>query len=402
MINVDDWAEIRRLYFAEHLGIKTIARQLGVARNTVRTAVRGSDPPNYTRKAKGSLVDEVEPKICELLRTTPTMAATVIAERIGWEHGITILRDRVAELRPLFRPPDPCQRTFYSPGELVQFDLWQPDKDIPLGFDQADKLWVVTSVSGYSRFMAGWMVPTRSAHDVLSGMLACFSQIGAIPRTAVWDGEGCIGQWRRGKECLTQEYQRFRGTLGMGARLCKPNDPEAKGMNERANGYYETSFLPGRCFEDVADFNDQLITWLKRANRRVHATTRAVPAEMIYEDRGAMRPFPPVLPDPAWQISTRLPRDHYVRVDTNDYSVNPRFVGRRVEVRVDLDSVVATCDGVEVARHRRILAKHRTALDPAHAMTLRLMRAEQTVTSAFEAAVEERDLADYDKALGVA
>lgn len=402
MINVDDWAEIRRLYFAEHLGIKTISRQLGVARNTVRTAVRGSAPPNYERKARGSVVDAVETKICELLRDCPTMPATVIAERIGWEHGITILRDRVAELRPLFRPPDPCQRTFYSPGELVQFDLWQPATPIPLGFDQFEKLWVVTSVSGFSRFMAAWMVPTRAAHDVLSGMLACFEQIGAIPRTAVWDGEGCIGQWRRGKEALTEEYQRFRGTLGMGARLCKPNDPEAKGMNERANGYYETSFLPGRSFSDVEDFNNQLTTWLKRANRRVHGTTRAVPAELIYEDRGAMRPFPPVLPDPAWRVATRLPRDHYVRVDTNDYSVNPRFVGRHVEVRVDLDSVVATCDGVEVARHRRCLAKHRTLLDPAHAMTLRLMRAEQTVTSAFAAAVEERDLADYDKALGVA
>jgi transposase len=402
MINVDDWAEIRRLYFAEHLGVKTIARQLGVARNTVRTAVRGSEPPNYQRKAKGSLVDGVEPKICELLKDCPTMPATVIAERIDWEHGITILRDRVAELRPLFRPPDPCQRTFYAPGELVQFDLWQPATPIPLGFDQVDKLWVVTSVSGYSRFMAAWMVPTRAAHDVLSGMLHCFEQIGAIPRTAVWDGEGCIGQWRGGKQHLTEEYQRFRGTLGMGARLCKPNDPEAKGMNERANGYYETSFLPGRKFDDVDDFNGQLTTWLKRANARVHATTRAIPAELIYEDRGAMRPFPPVLPDPAQRFSTRLPRDHYVRIDTNDYSVNPRFVGRRIEVRVDLDWVVATCEGIEVARHQRCLAKHRSLLDPTHAMTLRLMRVEQKAAEVFADAVEERDLADYDKALGVA
>jgi transposase len=402
MINVDDWAEIRRLFFAEHLGVKTIARQLGVARNTVRTAVRSAEPPNYQRKAKGSLVDAVEPEICRLLKDCPTMPATVIAERIDRPHGITVLRDRVAELRPLFRPPDPCQRTFYAPGELVQFDLWQPATAIPLGFDQLDKLWVVTSVSGYSRFMAAWMVPTRAAHDVLSGMLHCFEQIGAIPRTAVWDGEGCIGQWRRGKQCLSEEYQRFRGTLGMGARLCKPNDPEAKGMNERANGYYETSFLPGRSFEDVDDFNAQLTAWLKRANARVHATTRAVPAELIYEDRGAMRPFPPVLPDPAQRFSTRLPRDHYVRVDTNDYSVNPRFVGRRIEVRVDPDSVVATCEGIEVARHRRCLAKHRTLLDPTHAMTLRLMRVEQAAAEVFADAVEERDLAEYDKALGVA
>ncbi len=85
MINVDDWAEIRRLYFAERLGIKTIATQLGVARNTVRTAVRGSAPPDYKRESRGSLVDAVEKQICELLRDCPTMPATVIAERIEWE-----------------------------------------------------------------------------------------------------------------------------------------------------------------------------------------------------------------------------------------------------------------------------------------------------------------------------
>jgi transposase len=402
MINVDDWAEIRRLHFAEHLGIKTIAKRLEIARNTVRTAVRGTDPPNYQRKPSGSLVDAAEADICALLKETPTIPATVIAERIGWEHGMTILRDRVAELRPLFRPPDPCQRTFYRPGELAQFDLWQPATPIPVGFELSDKLWVVTAVSGFSRFMAAWMVPTRAAHDVLSGMLECLVQIGGVPRTAVWDGEGCIGAWRGGKQCFTEEFQRFRGTLGMGARLCKPNDPEAKGVNERANGYYETSFLPGRHFSSVGDFNEQLTTWLKRANRRVHGTTRLVPAEQLYEDRGSMGAFPPALPDPTWRFSTRLPRDHYVRVDTNDYSVNPRYVGRRVEVRVGLDTVTATCEGVEVARHERCLAKHRTILDATHAMTLRMMRVEQAAAQGFCDAVEERDLSDYDRALGVA
>jgi hypothetical protein len=126
------------------------------------------------------------------------------------------------------------------------------------------------------------------------------------------------------------------------------------------------------------------------------------PAEAIFEDRGAMMGFPAVLPDPSWRFSTRLPRDHYVRVETNDYSVNPRYVGRRVEVRVTLEEVIATCEGAEVARHRRCLAKHRSLLLPEHSRVLRAMRAEAVVSEAFNAAVEERDLTDYDRALGVA
>ncbi len=399
---MEDWAEVRRLHRAEGLSIKAIARRLGVARNTVREAVRSAEPPRYERTGKGSAVDAVEPRIWALLGEFPDMPATVIAERVGWERGITILRDRVAELRPLFRPPDPCQRTTYRPGELAQWDLWQPAVDVPVGFGQRDRLWVVVGVCGFSRLIGAWMVPSRAAHDVLGGMLAVLGQFGAVPRAAVWDQEGCIGAWRQGRQVLTADFQAFRGALGMGVVLCRPADPEAKGLVERANGYLETSFLPGRRFEDVADFNRQLAGWLRRANQRIHGTTRIRPAEAIWEDRGAMLGFPPVLPDPAQRSSTRLPRDHYVRVDTNDYSVNPRFVGRRVEVRVTLEEVVVTCDGTEVARHRRCLARHRSLLAAEHGRVLGAMRAEAAVSAAFAAAVEERDLAVYDRATGAA
>jgi transposase len=402
VIDVEDWAEIRRLHRAEGLSIGAIVRRLGVARNTVRSALRSNEPPRYERRAKGSVVDAVEPEIRALLAEFPEMPATVIAERIGWGRSIRVLRERVAELRPLFVPPDPCQRTHYRPGELAQFDLWQPDERIPLGHGQAEKLWVVVGVLGFSRFTGAWVIPSRQAHDVLSGHLRVLEQFGAIPRKVVWDQESAIGRWRGRDMVFTAEFQSFRGTFGMGAVLCQRADPEAKGVVERANGYLETSFLPGRRFEDVADFNRQLTGWLHRANQRIHATTRVRPVETLAEDRGSMLGFPPVLPDTSLRFGVRLPRDHYVRVDTNDYSVNPRFVGRRVEVRVTLDEVVAGCDGTEVARHRRCLAKHQSLLAPDHARVMRTMRAERIVTDAFAAAVEERDLGVYDRITEVA
>jgi transposase len=403
VINVDDWAEIRRLHRAGQMSIKAIARRLGVARNTVRAALRAEGPPCYKRPAKGSIVDVVEPQVLELLREFPSMPSTVIAERIGWTNSIRVLRDRVVELRPLFVPPDPCQRTWYFPGELAQFDLWQPDVEIPVGHGQAAKLWVIAGVLGFSRFTGGWMIPTRQAHDVLSGHLEVLCQFGALPRRVVWDQEGAIGQWRAGKQVFSAEFQSFRGTLGIGAQLCQRADPEAKGLVERANGYFETSFLPGRSFESVADFNAQFTAWLRRANQRIHATTKVRPAEAIFEDRGSMLPFPPVLPDPSLRFGVRLPRDHYVRVDTCDYSVNPRFIGRRVDVRVTLDEVIATSSGVEVARHTRCLATHQTLTLPEHGQIARQLRVEQAVTDVFAAAlVEQRDLAVYDRATGLA
>jgi hypothetical protein len=102
VLSVEDWADIRRLHRAEGLPIEQIARVLGVSKNTVRAALRSVGPPKYERAGRSSIVDEVEPRIRELLQAFPTMPATVIAERIGWSRSMTVLKARVAELRPVY------------------------------------------------------------------------------------------------------------------------------------------------------------------------------------------------------------------------------------------------------------------------------------------------------------
>lgn len=400
VIEVEDWAEIRRLHRAEGLSIKEITRRVGVSRNTVRSALRADGPPAYERAPKAWAVDAFEPAIRALLAEHPRMPATVIAERIGWERSMTQLKLRVGELRRLFVPPDPVQRTEYAPGELAQWDLWFPPVDIPVGFDQVARPPVLVGVAGYSRWLAGRMIPSRQAHDILCGHLACLADLGGIPKVGVYDNEAALAARHGGRAKPTEAFDRFRGVLGMGAVFCKHGDPEAKGLVERANRYLETSFLPGRTFESVDDFNDQLAGWLIKANQRQHRTLRCRPADRIVEDRRAMMAFPPVLPDPALRFSTRIARDHHVRVGTCDYSVHPKAIGRRVEVRVDLDHVVVLLAGDDVARHRRSLAKHRTITDPTHVAARSALRALPAAVDVDD--VEVRDLAVYDRALGVA
>jgi transposase len=402
VLNVEDWAEIRRLHRAEGLSIKEIARQLGVARNTVRSALRSDEPPSYQRTRRGSAVDRHEPAIRALLVEFPRMPATVIAERIGWAGGRTVLQERVAELRPLFLPADPCQRTEYRPGELAQWDLWFPPVKIPLGQGQSASPPVIVGVSGYSRTMVARMIPSREVHDILLGHLACLLELGAVPRKGVYDNEAALVSRHNGRPNLTAPFQRFRGTLGMGVIICKPGDPEAKGLVERGNRYLETSFLPSRRFSSPQDFNAQLVMWLRRANNRMHSTLRCRPAERIAEDRAAMMALPPMLPDPAWRETKRLGLDHWVRVGTCDYSVHPRAIGRRVEVRMDLEELVVTCAGEVVAHHPRSWAKHRTVTDPDHERARTVMRAFAQALAEDHDDVEVRDLSVYDRATGVA
>jgi transposase len=99
------------LYLAEGMPIKAIARRLGLSRNTVRGAVRSVQPPRYQRAAWGSVVDSVEPQIRVLLKDFPEMPATVIAARIGWTRSLTVLKERVRVLRPVYAPVDPVSRT---------------------------------------------------------------------------------------------------------------------------------------------------------------------------------------------------------------------------------------------------------------------------------------------------
>jgi len=404
VLHVEDWAEIRRLSRAEGLSIKEIVRQVGVARNTVRGALRSHEPPAYRREKTGSIADAVEPEIRRLLMQFPRMPATVIAERIGWTRSLTVLKVRIRELRPLYLAPDPAGRTEYRPGELAQWDLWFPPTPVPLETGEMAKPPVIVGTTGYSRFMVGKMIPSREAHDILSGNLDCILAIGAVPKAGVYDNEGALVGRHNGKATLTEPFQRFRGTLGMQVVVLRPADPESKGIVERHNGYLETSFLPGRRFRGPEDFNEQLTEWLVRANQRVHSTLRCRPVERFEEDKAAMMALPPVLPTTALRLSTRLARDHWVRVGTCDYSVHPKVIGRLVEIRATPKEVVVTCAGEVVGLHRRSWAKHRTITDPEHDKARAEMRAARldVPQNPSDNDVEVRDLSVYDQATGVA
>ena len=228
----------------------------------------------------------------------------------------------------------------------------------------------------------------------------------------MWDNEGAVGCWRKGKPQLTQAFTAFRGLLGCGVILLRPRDPESKGIVERANEYLETSFLPGRAFTGPADFNTQLAEWMALANGRFRRHLDCAPTDRIGADRAAMMPLPPIeVSQLGWHKQVRLPRDYYVRIDTNDYSVHPAVIGRRVDVHADLEKVRAFCDGKPVADHERCWAARQTITDPGHrAAADRLRRDHQHLTAVGGAAgrttggtgaveVEQRSLDVYDALL---
>lgn len=398
MVGVREWAEIRAMQAVQGLSIKEIARRTGHSRNTIRATLRSAEPPRYgPRSPRPSKLNPFKAQIHELLRADGQIPAQVIRERItaaGYEGGKTILDDYVRELRPLFSAPRTFQRTHYEPGELVQFDLWEPSAPIPVGHGQVRRGWVVSCCSGYSRAGAGALVFSKQFSDIAWGMSRCLAALGALPRKLVWDREAAI---HRGTGLPTDDFAAFCGALGLGWVILDAGDCQAKGMLERLHDFIERSFEPVRPFAGPQDFQHQLDRWFsERANARLHRGIRAVPAVRLAAERDRMRALPAALPDCDRRWVIRVPAQPYLRFDTNDYSLDPRLAGRRVEIRVSQSELSATAldSGESAARHRRSFARHLTFTDPAHQAELDRLRGARRRPRELE--VEIRPLARYD------
>ncbi len=392
MVGVEQWAEVRRMHRVERLSIREIQRRTGLHRRTIRRALVSEEPPRYVRPPAASKLDPFREWICEQLQADPRIPSQRLRElalELGYAGGKTIFDELVREVRPRFLVKRTFQRTIYRPGELVQCDLWEPREPISVGHGQLRRGWVVTAEVCFSRAIAGALIFSKEAPDILWGLGRCIERIGALPERLVWDREAAISGGGR----PTDEFAGFCGRLGVGWIILERGDAQAKGALERSHRFMRTNFLPGRRFANELDFQAQLDAWCDHANARTHRTTRAIPAERLMAERQQMRPLPPI-PDLDRRFVIRVAQQPYLRFDRNDYSLDPRLAGRRVEMRVSQREVSAIAlDTVEFAcRHRRSFAGGLTFTDPRHQLQLEQLRGVRR----HRVEVEIRPLARYD------
>jgi len=397
LLDVEQWAEIRRMNHVEGLSQREIHRRTGAHRDTIRRALAQPKPPSYGPRAKRpSKLDAFMASIEELLADEPRLSGVRIREEIekeGYDGSKTILDDLLRELRPRFLPPPRSfQRTRYRPGELCQFDLCEPRSLIPVGYGQSRRGYVVTCELPYSRAFAGALVFSKEFPGIAWGMRRCLLSLGALPGKLVWDREGAIAPKGR----PTGEFLAFCGELSLGWVILDPGDAPAKGALERSHRFLHGNFEAGRRFANALDFQDQLDRWCDRINAREHRTTRAVVAERLAEEHERMRALPEIMPDTDRRFVVRVPAQPYLRFDRNDYSLDPRLAGRRVEVRASQGEITAVAldTGELAARHTRVFAGGLTFTDPAHQAALDGLRGRRRRP---EPEVQQRPLARYDR-----
>jgi transposase len=209
VLDVERWAELRREHFVRGVAIKELARRTGLARNTVRAALRSDRPPEFRCPERSSKLEPFREEIHRLLKDDP--------KPLGFNGGKTIVDDYLREVRPLFLRARTHQRTVYRPGEVCQWDLWEPSGWVPVGHGQVRRAWVVVGCLGYSRAGAGALIFGKEAPDVLWGMSRCLWSFGALPELMVWDREGCL---HAGGGHPTEAYAAFCGRLPVDWHFC--------------------------------------------------------------------------------------------------------------------------------------------------------------------------------------
>lgn len=395
MVDVEIWAEVRRMRRAEGLSARKISERTGLARDTVAKLLAADVPPRYSRAPAPSILDPFKDWICEQLKsdaTVPSQRLREDAEELGYRGGRSIFDAYVREVRPRFLEARTFQRTVYLPGELVQCDLWEPKEFVPVGWGQTRRGWVVTTQSCWSRAFSGTLVFSKEAPDILYGLARNLQRLGVRPRKLVWDRESAIAG--RGKP--TDAFFSFCGQLEVGWVILAARDPQAKGQLERQHDYLEKNFEPRRSFANHLDFQNQLDAWSQRANGRQHRTIRGIPADRLALERDRS-PLGDVHVDTDRRTVVRVPQQPLVRFDRNDYSIDPRFAGRRVEVRVSQTEIVATVldTGEICAHHSRVFAGHQTIIDPKHQDELDAQRQHRRERRE-DIEVQQRSLSVYD------
>lgn len=405
MYDVQDWAEVRRLH-REGWTSTAIAEKLQMSRNTVTSLIAKQQPPRYERESAGSMLDNYADAIAAMLDEDPKAPATVIRERLqalGYTGGITILKERLAELRPNFLAARSYQRTSYLPGELAQLDWWETGVEIPVGRGATRKAFGLVTSLPHSAAHAAVFTFSKTTADFCSALVGCLERLGGVPSAAVLDNDSAMVKPRRGGPAhLVDDVAGLFGALSLRPVVLRPRFPEGKGQDERMIGYLQTSFLPLRRFSCIEDLQHQHDTWARtvafeRRPRRLAGTV----AEAWRVERGFLAALPSPRPSTDQHVEVRVSKDGFVRFGDVDYSVPPGLASRRVQLTASLREVVVFLHGDELARHARSYVPADVVLDPTHIHALRLERAARRRLEAKDVTVPRANLVRYDRAVGI-
>lgn len=376
MIDDDRFAQIRRLFFAEHLTVSTICRQLGVHKDAVRRAI-AADAFNQRKPApaRASALDPFKPFVVEQLERYPRLRSTRIHDllrRRGYTGSVVVVRRFVASVRGR-RPREAFLVRTTLAGEEAQVD-WAHFGKITVG-RASRPLMAFVMVLGFSRALFVRFFHDLTTASFLEGHARAFDHFGGVPRVLLFDNLKSVVSDRIGDAIrFSDDILHLAAHYHFEPRPCAPYRGNEKGKVERAIRYLRESFFAARQLTSLDDLHRQLAEWIESvALARVVATDpqRRTVRELLALERPSLLSLP-AAPFPSERVAQlRSGKTPYLRFDLNDYSIPPRFVGQPLILRASSDKVrILDERGLLVALHQRSFDSGQRIELPEHLRTL--------------------------------
>jgi len=375
MITEEVRARIRRLYYAEHWRVGTIAAELGIHHETVARAVGTERFVRPGTQCRPSMLDPYKPFIAEVIEKHPRLRGTRIFAMVkdrGYAGSAVQLRRYLAKVRPAGKS-EAFLRLSTLPGEQAQVD-WGSFGKIRVGNAQR-ALSCFVMVLSWSRAVFARFALDQSLESFLRGHVLAFEAFGGVPRALLYDNLKSVVLERIG------DHVRFHprllecaGHYHFAPKPCAPYRGNEKGKVERTIQYLRHSFFAARRFRSVEDLNAQLAEWIVRT-----AHARAVPGDptkrlvgdALIEEQKRLLPLPEHPFESDVVRGVRSGKTPYVRFDLNDYSIPHELVRKPLTI-IASDSRVRISDGTGTvhADHPRSWDRGQVVEDERHVREL--------------------------------
>jgi transposase len=346
--------------------IRQIARELGLARNTVGgvldqiQARRAGTDDGSTVGKRPSRLDPYEPVIQDLLTRYPDLTAVRLLEELrrrGFTGGYTVVRQRLAAMRPRATPV-PVVRFETAPGLQAQMDYAVYDLDF--SGEGRRRVNLFSYILGYSRRQYLRFVAAQDLTTTLREHVRAFEHLGGVAATCLYDNmKVVVSGHADGVPIYNPRFLAFATHYGFRPMACRVRRPQTKGKVERPFFYVETSLFNGRTFTSLDHLNETTAWWLAQvADVRELRAAGQTPVQLHQEEIPHLIPLPAQAYDVAPVIYRTVGVEGLITYGQNGYSVPWRHIGSMLPVRLtERELIVYGPQLEEIARHALLPSK---------------------------------------------
>jgi transposase len=375
MIDYQTFHQIRQLRDQEQLSVAQIASALQLDERTVGKWIECQTYQPRAQAKRSSKLDPHKGTIVRLLASHPFSAVQLLQRlrQSGYSGGYSILKDYVRTVRPPRQPA--FLKLHFAPGQCAQVD-WGSAGFLPVG-NTRRRLSFFVMVLCYSRRMYAQFSLAQTQEHFLACHQQAFEYFNCVPAEIMVDNckTAVLSHPLGAPAVLHPRYLDFARHYGFTVKACGPYKPHEKGRVENGVGYLKKNFLAGLQLSSLEALNAALRQWLDQAaNVRVHGETHQKPQDLFEQEKPKLRPLTVLPYDLATVTPVSVSRRCRVRLDTNHYSVPPRYASTTLILKTYPDRLCLYHQDQLVAEHSRSYQRHQDFEKPEHVQELLAQR----------------------------